>query len=313
MKLKPLVRGVASYLPGVNFYFSKETGGTDSARYCYSVWLRHLVMAFTNRLNCDVRRVAELGPGDSLGVGIAALLSGCERYFAFDVVPHAYAERNLKIFDELVTLFRRRAAIPANDEFPEVKPVLGTYEFPKQILTDERLNDALSEYRLDEIRKSIVDTDCEDSLIRYRVPWYDLNVIEHESVDMIYSQAVLEHVDDLTNTYRTMRAWLKADGYVSNQVDFRCHGTADEWNGHWMYSDLTWTLMRGRRPYLLNREPHSSHIRFLEEQNFSIVCDQTVKSVSRLPKDTLATRFRSMSDDDLTTSGAFIQAVKRPQ
>jgi hypothetical protein len=310
MKLKQLVLGVATCFPGVNDYLTRGTGGTDSARYCYSVWLRHLVMASANGLNSDVKRVAELGPGDSLGVGIAALLSGCERYLAFDVIPHAYAERNLKIFDELVTLFQLRADIPANDEFPEVKPVLGSYEFPKQILTDERLNHALNEYRLDQIRKSIVDTDGEGSLITYKVPWYDVNVIQSDSVDMIYSQAVLEHVNDLPNTYGAMRAWLEPGGYVSNQVDFRCHGTAEEWNGHWMYSDLTWTIIKGRRPYLLNREPHSRHIRLLEKHNFRIVCDKTVKSASSLPKETLARRFRSMSDDDLTTSGAFIQAVK---
>src|SRR6516164_1896744 len=311
MKLKALVRGVSTYFPGVSACLSNGTGGTDSARYCYSIWLRHLVMAVNNGLNSDVKTVAELGPGDSLGVGIAALLSGCERYFAFDVVRYAHAERNLKVFDELVTLFRARADIPANNEFPEIKPVLGTHGFPK-ILTEKRLNDALSEHRLDQIRKSIVNTECQNSLIRYKVPWYEASIIEGESIDLIFSQAVLEHVDDLPNTYRAMRLWLKPSGYVSNQIDFRCHGTADEWNGHWRYSDLTWTLMRGGRAYFLNREPHSTHIRLLEKENFRIVCNKTVKSESKLPKNILARRFRLMSDGDLNTSGAFIQAVKYP-
>lgn len=45
MKLKQLIYGVASFVPGVIRLCAKGTGGTDSARYCYSVWLRHLVMA----------------------------------------------------------------------------------------------------------------------------------------------------------------------------------------------------------------------------------------------------------------------------
>src|SRR5689334_3926898 len=52
------------------------TGGSSSARYCYSVWLRHLSMAARLGLNTDPKDVAELGPGHSIGVGLAALLSG---------------------------------------------------------------------------------------------------------------------------------------------------------------------------------------------------------------------------------------------
>jgi len=33
--------------------------------------------------------VAEIGPGDALGIGIAALLSGARRHFTLDIVPGA--------------------------------------------------------------------------------------------------------------------------------------------------------------------------------------------------------------------------------
>jgi hypothetical protein len=288
----------------------KGTGGTDSARYCYSVWLRHLVMANNNGFNPNPKIVAELGPGDSLGIGLAALISGCEKYFAFDVVEHANAESNLEIFDELVKLFKNRATIPGNDEFPKVKPCLDKYEFPADILDENRLQYALEESRLERIRESITNLQRPDSPIQYKVPWYDANVLEKESVDMIYSQAVLEHVDDLLNTYKAMHLWLKPTGYISHQIDFECHEMADEWNGHWAYSDFVWKLIKGRRPYLLNREPHSTHITILKEEGYKIVCEQKFKSKSSLTIDDLAPRFKSISDDDLTTSGAFIQAVK---
>jgi len=68
--------------------------GTGSpARYYYSVYLRHLVIAAANGLSPDFRVVAEIGPGESLGVGMAALLSGVRRYCAFDVVKHAPTSR----------------------------------------------------------------------------------------------------------------------------------------------------------------------------------------------------------------------------
>ena len=267
-------------------------------------------MAKSNGLNPYPKIVAELGPGDSLGIGIAALISGCDKYFAFDVVEHANTERNLKIFDELVTLFRNRAAIPGEDEFPKVKPYLEGYDFPADILDEDRLQHALEKSRIEKIRDAISHPHRNSSLIQYKVPWYNASILEKESVDMIYSQAVLEHVDDLRNTYKSMHLWLKSTGYISHQIDFKCHGTADEWNGHWKYSDFMWKLIRGKRPYLLNREPHSTHITILKEEGYGVVCDKKIKSKSSLTIDDLASRFKSISDNDLTTSGAFIQATK---
>jgi len=270
-------------------------------------------MAKTNGANPYPKIIAELGPGDSLGIGLAALISGCDKYFALDVVEHANAERNSRIFGELITLFENRTPIPGHDEFPKLKPYLEEYAFPADILDDNRLKHALENSRIEEIRDSISDLQRKDSLIEYRVPWYEASILEKESADMIYSQAVLEHVDDLRGTYRSMYSWLKSTGYISHQIDFKCHGTADEWNGHWVYSDCMWTLMRGKRPYLINREPHSTHIATMMEEGFRVICDKTIESESRLTLNQLASRFKSISNDDLITSGAFIQAVKRTE
>ena len=58
------------------------------------------------------------------------MLTGVERYFAFDVVAHANTPRNLAIFDGLVELFRERADIPDASEYPRVGPTLNDYRFP---------------------------------------------------------------------------------------------------------------------------------------------------------------------------------------
>ena len=311
MGYRQVIRGLATYIPGIAPLLKRGSGGTRVARYCYSIWLRHLVMARVNGLNPFPRAVAELGPGDSLGIGLAALLSGGERYFAFDVVATATAKRNLKVFDQLVGLFAGKTDIPGDAEFPKVKPHLEGYDFPADVLDADRMRRALEQGRLQRIRRSITEPGGADSMIQYRVPWHDVGVIEPHSLDMIFSQAVLEHVDDLENAYRAMRMWLKPEGYISHQIDFKSHDTADQWNGHWAYSDRTWKLIRAKRPYLLNREPHSAHIAILEKEGFEVVCDQVVKTESQLARSRLAPRFRSMSDEDLTISGAFIQAKVR--
>ena len=111
--IRQLLFGAATYIPGVYSLVTKRQREGSSARYCYAVWLRHLVVAHRHGLNFQPRIVVELGPGASLGVGLAALIAGAETYYACDAVRHANTDRNLELFDEIVALFRRREAIPA--------------------------------------------------------------------------------------------------------------------------------------------------------------------------------------------------------
>jgi hypothetical protein len=305
MKIGALSRGLATYVPGIAALqrHATSTGGTDSARYCYSVWLRHLVKSYQyGRCTQPPSRVAELGPGDSIGIGLAALLCGADRYYGLDALPLANLRRNLQVFNELIGLFQARAAIPGDDEFPGVEPRLRSYEFPDAILT------CPDEGRIERIRRSIEDPVNSESMIRYVAPWWNPEIIERGGVNMIFSQAVLEHVDDLETAYCAMQAWLAPGGWLSHQIDFGCHDTAHEWNGHWTYGDWTWRMLRGRRAFLINRAPHSTHLRLLREAGFAIVCDETATAPA-VDRRRLAARFAPMSDADLTTRGAFIQAV----
>lgn len=314
MHFLPLLKGLATYLPGAYKAASRGTGGTISARYCYSVWMRHLVLAYKHGLPSEPRVVAELGPGDSLGIGLAAMLSGADKYFALDIVRYALKDKNIEVFNELVSLFRRREAIPGEDEFPRIKPYLDSYDFPDYILTQSRLDKALESSRVDAIREILLRRGerCSSQIeISYFVPWHDFNIIKEGSVDMVYSQAVLEHVDDILGAYKALYNWLRPGGFMSHQIDFKSHGTSSQWNGHWMYSDTIWRTIKGRRPYLLNRQPHSKHIKSIEECNFEIICDSKIRKDSRLSHKEISSCFADISNEDLVTSGAFIQAVKR--
>src|SRR5690349_3534046 len=95
-----------AYLPSF-LKSAYKTGGTDSARYCYTVWLRHLWLIHRAGLPTKFAAVVELGPGVSIGIGLAALLCGAERYTGLDVENLIDRDRNLAIFDELVELYRR--------------------------------------------------------------------------------------------------------------------------------------------------------------------------------------------------------------
>ena len=124
MQLLPLIKGLATWLPLAYDARRGRTGGTSSGRYCYSVWLRHLVALRDAGIERPFHSVAELGPGDSLGIGLAALLSGANRLEALDVVPYASLAGNLTLLDEIAALLARGAPIPGDEEFPGVVPRL---------------------------------------------------------------------------------------------------------------------------------------------------------------------------------------------
>lgn len=285
------------------------TGGTDSAEYCYSVWLRHLVLGFRNKLCSKVPEVvAEFGPGDSIGIGLAALISGASRYIGLDVVEHSTLTKNAEIFDEIIELFKRKAPIPHGPEFDLVKPGLDSYHFPSEILTDAHMAKALSDERLKHIRKSILSMNRPGSIIQYVVPWTDADPLPSNSVDMIYSQAVMEYCTILPEAYHKMREWLKPDGFMSHQIDFKSHGTFDAWDGHWACSDLKWRLMRGKRPYFICRSTHSEHIEAIRDAGFKIILDLKSILPPTIAPGELNPRYRPLDPQDLTIAGAFVQA-----
>jgi hypothetical protein len=306
------LRVIAYNLPGIAYYLSLGTGGSGtSARYYYSVWLRHLVMAFKNGISRFPEVIAELGPGDSLGVGLAALLSGADRYYGVDVLPHADVEKNKIFFDELIALLQNQEPIPGETEFPNVYPKLDCYGFPSQILSRDRLAASLDPSRLAAIREELSHAnDNDNSFLFYLTPEQGKHLIVPNSLDLFLSQAVLEHVEDLEENYRHMSAWLKPGGMMSHTIGFHCHGAAKEWNGHWAYSDFLWKLMQGRRKYWLNRCPYSSHLQAIQKYNFSICYERRFTSPLSIKREQLAPRFKYLSEDDLNTWGVFLQCLK---
>lgn len=285
------------------------TGGTVSAQYCYSVYLRHLVIADQHGLATDPHTVVELGPGDSIGIGLMALLTGAEHYTALDAVRHASSKTNLLIFDELAKLITAQAPIPAHGEFAEILPELGDYSFPTRILSEERLAQALAPDRLNRIRNALAGN-LTIGPIRYLAPMGRMHEIPSNSVHLIISQAVMEHVDQLEETYSECFRCLKPGGFMSHQIDLRCHDTAPEWNGHWKYADLTWQLMRGGRPWFINRQPCSTHTGLVNQAGFKVHAEIKQSASPGIWRGQLATRFKGLSENDLTTAGVLVLASK---
>lgn len=312
MRIKPIVKGFLTFFPGIREILPKRgAGGTNSALYFYEVWLKHLTLLWENGMRSIPNTLAELGPGDSLGVGLAAMLSGVNNYYGLDVIEYANLDWNAKILEELVSLLKMRTGRPAKG-WPDYDCYLDKNFFPSHILTDDLLSASLSDERVNLIRSALKNPkpDNKEISIKYIVPWSDESIIQKESVDVILSHSTLEHVVDLRNTYQAFNLWLKQGGMMSHQIDFSSHGLSKEWNGHWACSELLWKIIFGKRLYLINRQPCSVHLELARSNGFKIVCHLKHRGTDGISRSQLSEYWKNLSDDDLMHWGAFIQCRK---
>jgi SAM-dependent methyltransferase len=308
-KVGPLLKGLLTWCPLVNVWRVRHssTAGSNSALYCYAVWLRHLVTLDLYGFKVDGARIGELGPGDSIGGGLAALLSGASQYIGLDLVPFA-AKANLElIFGEIARLYADRKSIPGPEEFPRLRPRLRTYAFPTHLIDRTNFME-----RVEKIRGELRTGVNSGPFVRYCAPWSSADQIAAGSLDLVFSQAVLEHVDALEETYQAMFAWLKPGGYASHIIDFSAHHLAPFWNGHWAYSDLQWRLVRGRREFLLNREPLGTHLSCATKAGFEMLLLKRDYGNGGLSEEALAPRFQAVDAEDLRTRGAVMIMRKPP-
>ncbi|MFZ5894954.1 MAG: hypothetical protein ACOY0T_28095 [Myxococcota bacterium] len=314
MDIVPILKGVATYFvpPGnAGFLFRSAPHETDRpAPYCYGVWLKHLSLLGQQGCIANAGHVAEFGPGSTLGTGLAALLSGAETYSGFDVLPFASFDVCDAQLDELAELFRKRAGRPTPG-FPAFEHLLDENLFPAQFITSDVLDRASSPERIAAIHAAIdsLRKGEKSDLIHYRAPWASAAEPAPESIDLIFTQSVLQYIEDLDGFYSLCRRWLKRSGWMSHHIDLTSMQVTRLWNGHWAYPPRVWKLVRGKRPFFHTARTASEHLSALERSGFEIrnVVRGTKHGISRRD---LATFRRHMSDQDLECTTLFVIAQK---
>src|SRR5919198_3676757 len=298
-----MVRGLHSCLPGVNRAW-RESGGTDSAPYCYEVFLKHLCLSCEAGMPGVPKSVAEIGPGDSIGIGLAALIAGSERYSGLDVVPYSLSRHNDRVFRTLVGFFQERKPNPSWG-WPNYDHMLDGRFFPSRILDDDLLARSLEGARLEKIAAALQGRRSDPIRIAYHCPWTSSVAIEPESVDWNYSHSVMEHVDDVEQAYASMHRWLRPGGFLSHQIDLRSHELFPEWNGHWGVPRWQWRVIRGRRVYLINRLPYSAHSRLVHEL-FDVRLELLREETGGIPDDRFRAPFDRLGRRERDTGGYFV-------
>lgn len=320
-----LPRPISHFLPQHQHQFRgtgqrKESDPKEIARAYYSVWMRFLVFRYKYDKNIPAS-VAEIGPGDSMTVGMLALLCGADKYVTLDIVPTATNFNNLKVLEELIVLLKNREPIPDQVEQPKQRPYLDSYEFPSHILTDELLETTMSEGRLEKIRNAVSkivtnetqDRETDKIQISISVPWTDPKNIElyKNSIDLIVTNAAMEHVDDVPSTYKNAYTVLKPGGLMLSAIDYKCHDSAGLWNGHWTYNKILWKIIYGNCVYFINRYSHSMHIE-ASEKFFETLADVSYASrENKLNMSDITNYFsKQITSEDIETTEGILLSKK---
>src|SRR5690606_13050796 len=209
--------------------------------------------------------------------------------------------------DELKDYFLSSMDIPHGKGFESVSPMLNDYSYPSDII---KYDTEYFNLRHKIIKESLLNN-SEEIIIKYIVPWTSTNTSGIGNLDLIFSQAVMEHIEDIAFAYKEMYKYLKKGGIISHQIDFKTHEMTKDWNGHWFISEPVWKfLLRGRK-YPINRLPLSSHVNMIKNVGFEIKSIIPVHRKNPFYNNS-KTKVPSVSftEEDFITSGALIQAIK---
>jgi len=315
--LRLVLGGLKSYFPTLHAS-DKGVSSRPTGAYCYSVWMRHLSIITRSVPSFRPRVVVELGAGESLGVGCAALLSGAEQYVGLDLAARADARHDVQLLDELVSMFAHHAPIPDDRIFPNLLPKLSAYNFPNRLFADDGPRHIrIDNDRVQSIRAALLDRQdvlYDNVPVGYMVPW-GMRTLDRQSVDLVITQASLQDLahdadrSELAGAFAAMSRWLRKGGIMSHQIDFSFPLGA-EWNHHWHYPEAAWRVLRGNRQAFENRAPLSVYLQLCDEYDFQVVSVKGVEQAG-LPREKVAPRFRDLPEADFATSSAHIVAVRR--
>jgi len=272
-RLKIAAKILLARLPlGYHFWESLSLfkhGNMERPEYAFGVFRTHFDRVQFARKNAGSFVALELGPGDSLFSAVIAKVLGSLKVYLVDVRP--FARHDLGHYRSMVSFLRENGfSVP---EFQNWR-------------TLEELLEAYSAHYLTAGLPS-------------------LRTIPSESVDFVWSHAVLEHIrrEDFFPTLQELRRVQRPDGIGSHRVDLKDHlGGA---LNNLRFQKWTWeSEFMSKSGFYTNRIRYSEMLRLFRQAGF----DVKVLNVDRwshlpTPRRKLARPFRDLPEEELAVSG----------
>lgn len=219
----------------------------------------------------------EYGPGDVPGVALLMLAHGAEKVWCVDRFPLVHlSDKNVDVLRQLLARLTPEQAARAEACFA-------------------RAGDPTSGFRPDKV----------DYLVRAS----GMSGLTG-AVDLVYSRAVLEHVNDLDASYADMRRALRPGGVAIHLVDLRSHGLHRSHPLDFLcWPSWLWSLMYGYKG-VPNRWRLSHHLAAARAAALQV---DTLAPTTRLDaasvqvvRPCLGGPFRALDDDDLAVQGFWL-------
>lgn len=242
-------------------------GRMDSWNYALGVFDAHLNRVGRNG-DLSGQVVLEIGPGDSVATAIIARARGAR---AILVDAGRFAKANLDGYRALCDMLAQRGYTP---------PDLGSAK---------DLDDVLGA--------------CEARYLTEGLT--SLRAIDSGSIDLIFSQAVLEHIrrHEFADTMRECRRILGPAGICSHRVDLKDHLGGGLNNLR--FSDRVWeSAFFATSGFYTNRIQHSQMLDLFRNAGFDVtVLDMNRWQELPIRRDSLAPAFREIGEEELLISG----------
>ncbi len=269
---KIVAKMILSRLPFDYWVWSKldlfKHGQMEKPKYAYDTFRHHF-----NKFEFSGKRknftVLELGPGDSLFSALIAYAHGATSSYLVDI--GRFAKNDLKSYIRMIEYLKDQdSALDIPNRFDSVEGLLAFCHARYEI------------NGLESIRN-----------------------IPNETIDFIWSQAVLEHVrfGDFEKMMRELRRILKSDGVCSHVVDLKDH-LSGALNNLRFNRKLWESDFMTRSGFYTNRLRYSEMLKIFSNSGFSVQVDNVQRyPLLPTPRSAMAEEFRNLPDEELLIAG----------
>lgn len=249
-------------------------GDMDAASYLKSVFDRHIAAAELGG-GLAGRTILELGPGDSVGT---AILAACHGASTVLIDAGAFVVTDVRVYQRLA------------------EELASTGLNPPDLVGAKSLDDILDACRAKYLPRGLASFEA----------------LESESVDLIFSQAVLEHVrkHEFLSTMAECRRVIKPTGICSHRVDLMDHLGGGLNNLR--FSERAWESdFFVKSGFYTNRIRCAEMLDLFQQAGFAVEVRATeLWETLPISRSRLDTRFSSLGDEELRIKS--FDAVLRP-
>ena len=267
--IKIIIKIILSRVPISYSTWSKigvfRHGSMNQIEYAYNVFLKHK----NNYKGHNNLVVLELGPGDSLLTALFSYAHDASASYMVDV--NDFANKDLGVYFEAINFLKKKGI---NLKF--VENDINT--------TDEMLDRCCAHYLTHGLES--------------------LKQIPNNSIDLIFSQAVLEHIpkSEFYETLIEIHRILKSEGVCSHVIDLRDH--LENGLNNLRFSERLWeSKFMSTSGFYTNRLRKSEIIKLFEISGFKVrVLNVTKWDKMPIKRSQLARQFHDFSDEELSVS-----------